>query len=64
MGDIKILHILNFLIPICYMMVGFLLLTDFFATIHRGHRILFGLIVMGYGVFRLRRAWRKMRDKV
>lgn len=53
---------MNFLIPICYVLVGILLLTDLFEAIGEEKRILFGVIVIGYGIFRLYKAWGKMRN--
>jgi hypothetical protein len=49
----------HFLISVCYMAVGVLLLTGLFHVIDRGISILFGVIVIGYGIFRLYKAFAK-----
>ena len=58
----KILKGLNLLIPFCYIVVGCILLTDLFTYIDRGIRIIFGAIVIIYGLFRVYRFYTKTRD--
>jgi len=59
----KILNTLNLLIPLCYIAVGILLLMGLFHVIDRGKSILFGVIVIAYGIFRANKAcvkvWRR-----
>lgn len=58
----KILKILNFIIPFCYIAMGCVLLTDLFDNISRGIRIVFGIIIIIYGIYRIYRACAKTRD--
>jgi len=58
----KILKTLNFIIPFCYITMGFILLTDLFADINRGTRITFGIIIIIYGIYRIFSARAKTRD--
>ena len=60
----KILNTLNLLIPLCYIAVGILLLMGLFHVIDRGKSILFGVIVIGYGLFRCYQAYVKMRCRL
>ena len=58
----NILKCLNLLIPFCYIAIGCVLLTDLFASFERGKRIIFGAIVIIYGLFRVYRVYTKTRD--
>ena len=58
----RILKGLTFLIPFCYIAVGCILLTDLFASLDRGKRIVFGVIIIIYGIFRVYRVYSKTRD--
>ena len=61
-GINKILRGLNFIIPVCYILMGCILLTDLFASIKRENRIIFGIIIIIYGIFRIHKAHEKMKD--
>ena len=63
MNTRNILNTLNFIIPLCYVVVGCILMTDLIAAVGRGKRILFGVIVIAYGIFRIYKAYAKIRDK-
>jgi hypothetical protein len=63
MNTRNILNTLNFIIPLCYVVVGCILMTDLIDTVDRGKRILFGVIVIAYGIFRIYKAYAKIRDK-
>ena len=58
----KILKGLNFVIPFCYIAMGCVLMTDLFASIDRGKRIIFSIIIIIYGIYRIFRARAKTRD--
>jgi hypothetical protein len=58
----KILKGLNLLIPFFYITLGCILLTNLFAHIDRGKRIIFGVIIIMYGFFRIYRVYAKTRD--
>ncbi len=49
----RILKFLNLLMPFCYIIVGGLLLTNLFSSITRERRVLFAVIVIVYGSFRI-----------
>jgi len=55
----KIPVVFHFLISVCYIAVGILLMTDMFAVLDGWKRILFGGVVIGYGIFRMYKAWKK-----
>lgn len=61
-GINKILRGLNFIIPVCYILMGCILLTDLFASIKRENRTIFGIIIIIYGIFRIYKAHEKMKD--
>lgn len=54
----------HFLISLCYIAVGCVLFTDLFETIDARKRMIFGVIVIGYGTFRLYKAYAKMRQRL
>lgn len=54
----------HFLISLCYIGVGCILFTDLFGTIDVRKRMVFGVIVLGYGVFRLYKVFAKMRNRL
>lgn len=58
----KLLKGFNILIPFYYIAVGGILMTDLFAFFDRGKRILFGAVIIIYGVFRIYRVYSKTRD--
>ena len=58
----KILKGLNFLVPLCYIAMGCIFLTNLFVYIDRGKRIIFGVIIITYGLFRIYKAYIKTRD--
>lgn len=52
----KIPLIFHFLISFCYIAVGCVLFTNMFGRIDARTRMAFGVIVIGYGVFRMYKA--------
>lgn len=46
----------HFLISLCYIAVGCVLFTNLFGAIDARKRVVFGVIVIGYGVFRMYKA--------
>lgn len=58
----RILKVFNLLIPFCYIVMGFILLTDLFGNIDGGTRTTFGIIIMVYGIYRICRVCLKTRD--
>ena len=58
----KIPKTLNLIIPFCYIAMGSILFTDLFADIERGKRIIFGVIIIIYGIYRIFRSRVKTGD--
>ena len=58
----KVLKGLTFLIPFCYIAMGCIFFTNLFVYIDRGKRIIFGVIIIIYGFFRIYKAYTKTRD--
>jgi hypothetical protein len=58
----KIIKCLHFIIPFLYIMMGCVLFTDLFPDINRSSRIIFGIIIIIYGVFRVYKAYEKIRN--
>ena len=55
----KIIKCLNFIVPFFYITVGCVLFTDLFPGIDRSKRIVFGIIIIIYGFFRVYKAYAK-----
>jgi cytochrome c biogenesis protein CcdA len=55
----KIPLVFHFLISFCYIGVGCALFTDLFGTIDVRKRAVFGVIVIGYGIFRMYKAFKQ-----
>jgi len=53
----------HFLISLCYIAVGCILFTNVFETIDVRKWMAFGVIVIGYGLFRLFKVCVKMRHR-
>jgi hypothetical protein len=56
----KIPVVFHVLISLCYIGVGCALFTDLFGSIDVRKRLAFGIVVVGYGVFRLYKACLKI----
>lgn len=53
---------LHFIAPFFYIAVGCVFLTDLFYEISEWKRVLFGIIIILYGLFRIYNAYAKIRD--
>jgi hypothetical protein len=57
----QIMKYINFIIPLLYITIGCVFLTNLFSNIDRSWRIIFGIIIIVYGIFRVYQAYEKMR---
>jgi len=58
----SVLRYLNFIIPFLYIAMGCTLFFNLFPNIDRGKRIIFGVVIILYGIFRVYKAYVKNRD--
>jgi hypothetical protein len=59
----KILKGFNLIIPFFYIAVGGIFFSDLISGIDRKKRIGFGVIILAYGLFRIYKAYSRIREK-
>jgi hypothetical protein len=57
-----IIKYINFIIPFLYIVMGCVFFTNLFPAIDRSHRIIFGIILIIYGAFRIYKTYEKIRE--
>ena len=57
----RIIKYINFIIPLLYITMGCILFTNLFPNFDRSWRIIFGIIIIIYGFFRVYQAYEKIR---